>query len=228
MKIFEVGGCVRDSLLGVESKDIDFAVEAASFDAMRQEMGRRGFKIFQEHPRFFVIRAKFPESNLVADFVLCRRESKSSNNRHPDQVEPGSIFDDLARRDFTINAIARCVESGDLIDPHGGQKDLKKRILRAVGSPIERFTEDALRILRALRFSISKEMEIHTSIWEAFEAFPPDLLCSVSAERKREELQKMFAADSLESIDLLGKLPKSLRQAIFSDGIWLKATMEKK
>lgn len=228
IKLFEVGGCVRDSLLRLPSKDIDYAVEAPGFEEMRQEMIQRGFKIFQENPEFFVIRAKFPDFKLVADFVLCRKESGFSDARHPDKVEAGSIFDDLARRDFTVNAIAKCVESGELIDPHGGIADLKSRTLRAVGNPEDRFNEDALRILRALRFSISKELNIHKDIWQAFNTVDPNLLAAVSPERKREELNKMFASDSLKSVRLIAELPATLQDSIFSDGVWLKATMEAK
>jgi tRNA nucleotidyltransferase (CCA-adding enzyme) len=227
MKLFEVGGCVRDELLGMPSKDIDFAVEAPSFMAMREEMIRRGFSIFQESPQFLTIRAKFPNQRLVADFVLCRKESGFSNGRHPDHVEPGTIYDDLARRDFTINAIAKCVESGTIIDPHNGVQDLKNKQLRAVGNAQERFSEDALRCLRALRFSITKDLEIHPEVWRAFDLPElPSLLSSVSVERKREELGKAFAADSLRAMRLLMGLSPALQEAIFADGnLWLKPTL---
>lgn len=230
MKLFQVGGCVRDELLGVPSKDIDFAVEAPSFMAMKEEMISRGFGVFQESPQFFTIRAKFPDSKLVADFVMCRKESGFSNGRHPDQVEAGTIHDDLARRDFTVNAIAKCVESGELIDPHNGVQDLKDKQLRAVGKAQERFREDALRCLRALRFSITKELEIHPEVWRAFDLPElPSLLSSVSVERKREELGKAFAADSLRAMRLLMALPPALQEAIFADkSLWLKPTLRGK
>lgn len=125
IRIFEVGGCVRDEILGVPSKDIDFAMEAPSFQAMKEYMEAENFKIFLETPEYFTIRAKFPNSSLVADFVLCRKEFGYSNNRHPDLVEVGTIYDDLSRRDFTINAIAKSLDSGEFLDPHNGIDDLK-------------------------------------------------------------------------------------------------------
>lgn len=227
IKLFEVGGCVRDEILGVPSKDIDFAAEAPSFAAMKEEMAIQGFRIFQESPQFFTIRAKFPDKPLVADFVLCRKEEGFSNGRHPDKVEAGTILDDLARRDFTVNAIAKDVDSGELIDPHGGIRDLGAKKLRAVGNAEERFREDALRCLRALRFAITKQLEIDAAIWRAFDLpeLPP-LLGAVSVERKREELGKAFAANSLEAMRLLMLLPKPLQEAIFKESsLWLKPTL---
>jgi tRNA nucleotidyltransferase/poly(A) polymerase len=198
MRLFQVGGCVRDELLGLSAKDIDFAVEAASFEVMKEEMSRRGFIVFQARPEFLTLRAKFPGGKLVADFVLCRTESGFTDSRHPDRVERASIRADLERRDFTVNAIAKCVESGEIIDPHGGQEDLRNKRLRAVGCAKTRLREDALRCLRALRFSVTIGLEIDPDLWEAF-TIPdlPLLLESVSVDRKREELGKAFSADSL-------------------------------
>lgn len=230
IRIFEVGGCVRDELLGVPSKDIDFAVEAPSFSAMKEHFQVQGFKVFLENPEFLTVRAKFPQSHpragLVADFVLCRQERGYSDARHPDEVEPGSIWDDLARRDFTVNAMARCVESGELLDPHGGQADLEARVLRCVGSAEERFSEDALRSLRALRFSITKGFQVHETVWAAFhDPALPGRLGAVSTERKREELAKAFRADTLATIRLVASLPAALQDAIFADAaLWLKPT----
>jgi tRNA nucleotidyltransferase (CCA-adding enzyme) len=224
--IYEVGGCVRDGILGLQSKDIDYAVETSSFSQMREEMLAQRFKIFLESPQFLTIRAKFPDSKLVADFVLCRKESAYTNGRHPDLVEPGTINEDLARRDFTVNAIAKCIKTGKLIDPHNGVTDLKNGILRAVRNPDERFSEDGLRVLRALRFCITKNLEIEHNTWMAIHRFNPSLLNAVSTDRKREELNKMFCTDSIKSMELILDLPRPLQEAIFSDGIWLKATTE--
>lgn len=228
IRIFEVGGCVRDEILGIPSKDIDFAMEAPSFQAMKEYMESENFKIFLETPQYFTIRAKFPDSsNLVADFVLCRKESGYSNNRHPDLVQAGTIYDDLSRRDFTVNAIAKSLDSGEFLDPHNGIEDLKNKVLRTVGDPRDRFNEDSLRILRALRFSITKSLQIDPTIWEVLEEIEPETLASVSPERKREELTKMFKADSLTSIRLINKMPDRLQSAIFDSNLWLKATLEK-
>lgn len=233
MKIFEVGGCVRDSFLGVHSKDIDFSVEAPSFKAMREHFQNEGFRIFVENEEFLTIRARFPETsdtpNLCADFVMCRKDGYYSDGRRPDEVIPGTLFDDLSRRDFTINAIAKDVETGQIIDPFNGIQDIQKKIIRCVGNPIDRFHEDSLRVLRALRFSITKGFEIHESIFETFEMTTlHSKLKNVSCERKREELTKMFAKDTLASMELIVSLPKGLKESIFdkNDRLWMKATLE--
>lgn len=227
MKLYEVGGCVRDSLLGIKSKDIDYAVEAESYSSMRKSLLARGFQIFLETPQFLTIRAKFPDSNVTADFVLCRKDGHSSDGRHPDEVTPGTLYDDLSRRDFTVNAIAKEVTTGRLIDPHNGIQDLQDKILRSVGDPHQRFREDGLRVLRALRFSITKSLTIHPSLWVAILEVDPNLLKGVSADRRREELERLFRADSLRSMRLLNELPPSLVDSFFEGGIWLFPTTKK-
>src|SRR5688572_2507881 len=116
VKVFEVGGAVRDKLLGLRPKDIDFAVEAPSFKAMHEFVSSTCSTIFLIKPEFLTIRAHHATMGAV-DFVLCRKDGAYSDGRRPDTVEPGTIFDDLARRDFTINAMA-FDEEGNLIDPH--------------------------------------------------------------------------------------------------------------
>ena len=135
MKMYKVGGFVRDQILGVKSKDVDYAVEASSFYDMERCIFEMGGEIFLSTPQFFTIRAKL--NGEVADFVLCRKESQYSDGRHPDKVEVGTIYDDLARRDFTMNAIALC-EDGTYIDPHNGIYDIVRCLIRWVGSPNDR------------------------------------------------------------------------------------------
>src|SRR5690606_30256826 len=113
IQMFEVGGCVRDDLLGIPTKDVDFTVVAPSFDAMRDHLIREGFRIHVESPEFVAIRAGVPEGHPLrertkdADFVLARKDAPTGDGRRPDFVEPGTLMDDLARRDFTVNAMAR-------------------------------------------------------------------------------------------------------------------------
>jgi tRNA nucleotidyltransferase (CCA-adding enzyme) len=233
--LFEVGGCVRDDLLGVRSKDIDFAVEAESFEAMREWMVNKGFTIFVETEQFFTIRAHFPKgwehagmdtSRLTADFVLARKDGAYTDGRRPDSTAPGTIFDDLARRDFTVNAMARTPE-GDLLDPHGGQRDLENRLLACVGNAEDRFREDALRALRAIRFAVTKGFTLSAGITAALASdWLPPLLASVSKERQREEMRKAMHADTLATLDLLARFPK-VRDVVFSDGLWLEPTLSK-
>lgn len=223
-KFFQVGGCVRDRLLGRESKDIDFAVEAQSFASMRQAVLDRGCKIFLEKPKFLTIRARDPQFGAV-DFVLCRKDGEYVDGRRPESVEAGSIFDDLSRRDFTMNAIAEI--DGELVDPFQGQDAINRRIIRCVGWVEDRFGEDGLRILRALRFSVVLGFELDGDIHRfLLNASVERYLRGVSVERVREELNKMFKADTLESLLLLEKYPK-VRDAIFNSDLKLMSTLKK-
>ena len=105
IRFFYVGGCVRDSLLGQKAKDIDIVCLAPSYRDMRDYLLNCGCQIFVEKPEFFTIRAKHPTLGY-ADFSLCRKDGFYSDGRRPDNVEIGTLFDDLSRRDATINAIA--------------------------------------------------------------------------------------------------------------------------
>ena len=259
MEMFEVGGCVRDEILGVPTKDIDFSVvldpseivprraksgkmiEQTPFEIMEAELVRRGFKIFQSKPEYLTIRARFPNYNghpavirhgqagLVADFVLARKEGDYRDGRRPDTVEPGTLLDDLARRDFTMNAIAKD-KDGTLIDPFHGVDDMAAGVIRCVGKPFDRIIkEDALRGLRAMRFAITKGFVIDESIEEVLKSWQFREALSrgaVSAERIREELEKMFAADTVYALVLINEY--ELIGALFNKftGIRLMPTMK--
>lgn len=226
-----VGGCIRDQFLGVKPKDFDFAVEAESFDCMRNAVIAKGGEIFLEQPAYLTIRARIPEYK-AADFVLCRKESHYIDGRHPENVSVGTIFDDLARRDFRMNAIAKNIETNEVIDPSNGLKDIIERVIRAVGNPIERFEEDRLRILRAFRFAIQLGFSIDESVDSAIKEISDRneaIFRGVSDCRIREELFKMFRVSTLKTLDLLGKYPK-VSSEIFADGkeLWLRPTLESK
>ncbi len=241
-QFFEVGGCVRDHLLGIESKDVDFAVVAPSgafqnaqiaFFALSRYLKENDFHVFLETPKFLTIRARVPKNHplsartSVADFVLARKDGPSSDGRRPDFVLPGTLMDDLSRRDFTMNAIARDVE-GNFIDPFGGVDDVANSIIRFVGDPVQRISEDGLRVVRALRFSITKNFEFHQDTWDAVNSdFAASMILSVSPERIREELNKMFAQDTVGSLNLLGVLNQTLVQNLFRGGLNLQATLAK-
>jgi tRNA nucleotidyltransferase/poly(A) polymerase len=222
VQIYKVGGAVRDEFLGVKSKDIDFAVEAPSYDAMRDYIAERG-KIFLEKPEYFTIRAKL--DGLDADFVLCRKEHGYSDGRRPDLVTAGDIYDDLSRRDFTVNAIAVRTSDGEVFDPHSGVRDIEQRVVRCVGNAYERFSEDSLRMIRAIRFHITKDFWLHRDIVDALnDQKLVDELENVSTERVREELNRCFRHNTLQTLAALDRFHK-VRAAIFGDSeLWLEAT----
>jgi tRNA nucleotidyltransferase/poly(A) polymerase len=241
-KLFTVGGCVRDKLLEIKSKDIDFTfvcedsqtVEGGWIE-MSTWMKINGFEIFLETPDCFTIRAKFPKDHknagLVADFVMARKEVGYTYGTRRPILELGTLEDDLIRRDFTLNAMAED-EDGNLIDLFGGQEDLKAGILRTPLPAGQTMMDDPLRFLRALRFSITKGFSIHTDIFKAMEQsdIKEKLRVTVSAERIREEVFKMMKHDTVKSLKLLHQVDQEFLpgfiELVFDRGLWLKPTFE--
>lgn len=226
IKIYQVGGSVRDEILGVKSKDIDYSVEASSFEEMRNYIVLSGGEIFLETPEYVTIRARFGRE--TADYVLCRKDGEYSDGRRPDYVEPGTLYDDLARRDFTMNAIAKD-SNGNYLDPFVGIQDIQNKIIRCVGDPYRRISEDWLRMLRAVRFAITKNFRIDDSILKIYEDnYATSMLAkTVSEERIREEITKMFKYSTIDSLMFFEEYPK-MRYACFGGNIWLKPTVEEK
>ena len=154
----------------------------------------------------------------AADFVLARKDGAYTDGRRPDEVMAGTIYDDLARRDFTMNAIAENVETGEIVDPYLGRVDIDFKFITCVDNPIDRFTEDSLRMLRAIRFSITKGFYIQSNIEDCLDDYKfVDLLKNVSVERIREELVKCFAHSTPDTIAALNRYPK-VRDFIFASG----------
>lgn len=238
-RTFDVGGFIRDELLGIHSKDRDCSVviEGAGdisvdegFALLRDHLVSEGFEIFVETPEHGTIRANSPiKGELPADFVLARRDGPSSDGRRPDFVEIGTLADDLDRRDFTVNSLAREVGSDDIIDRHNGLEDLEDRVLRFVGTPEDRIREDALRVMRALRFSVTKGFSFAPETWDAICGDSvPELLSRISEERREGELKTMFSvAETPVVLDLLGSLPTALRDSIFEGRVRLTPTLKK-
>ncbi|MCI0560897.1 MAG: hypothetical protein MN733_20625 [Nitrososphaera sp.] len=233
VKIYAVGGAVRDELLGIKSKDIDFVVIAESFVAMRNHLLESGFKIFVEHPEFATIRCNVPSGHYLrelakdTDFVLARKDGFSSDGRRPDYVEAGTLHDDLSRRDFTMNAIAKDPVSGELIDPFHGQSDIQNRRIKFVGDPMQRIREDGLRSLRGFRFAVTKGFWIECETLEAMQSnLAIEMLSCVSIERVREEIEKMFLHDTLRALEVIqDHVPPVMYPAIFREGLRLSATL---
>jgi len=224
-KFYKVGGAVRDEIMGVKPKDIDFAVECESFDAMRQSILERGGQIFLETPQYFTIRAKVPDLG-AADFVLCRKDGQYDDGRHPSSVSVGNIFDDLSRRDFTINAIAKDVDNLKILDPHNGRVDIQEKRIKCVGEPIARFNEDKLRIFRAVRFAITKKFGFDFETEAAMLKYHAKDFANISTERIREELVRAFAFDTFRTFDFIWNRFPELAHVMRERGIWLKPTTE--
>jgi poly(A) polymerase len=190
------GGCVRDMLRGVEPKDYDVATSALP------EQVRRIF------PNSHAVGAHFGVIIVVLrgvpfEVATFRRDGDYSDGRHPDAVEFTSAEEDAKRRDFTVNGLFYDPLKEQVVDYVGGRADLEKKILRAIGDPRQRFKEDHLRLLRAIRFATVLGFEIEEATWVAVREMAGSIQ-KVSAERIRMELEKVFLhAERVRGFDLL-------------------------
>ena len=185
---YAVGGCVRDSLLGLAPHDWDLCTSARPEQVMALFGEEKCIPTGLQHGTVTV-----KQGGRLYETTTFRTEGAYSDGRHPDAVcFVPDVREDLARRDFTINAMAYSAEEG-LIDPFGGRDDLAAHRVRAVGEPERRFEEDALRILRLYRFAARFGFAIDPATGAAARALGPHLDC-VSAERIQEELLKLLAA----------------------------------
>jgi tRNA nucleotidyltransferase (CCA-adding enzyme) len=212
-----VGGCVRDILLGREPKDWDVATDAKPAEIQKlfpesvyeNDFGTVGVKTESEDARVKII-----------EVTTYRIEGEYSDKRHPDEVKfAANIEDDLARRDLTVNAMGMDMK-GEVIDPFDGKRDLKDKTIRTVGAPEERFSEDALRLMRAVRFSVELDFEIETSTRRAIVKLAGGLE-AIAKERVRDELSKILMTPNaakgiilLEELDLLRYVLPELRDGI--------------
>ncbi len=187
-----VGGCVRDILIGREPKDWDVTTNATPekiqglFEETfyENEYGTVGVVTTSENPRLKVI-----------EVTPYRTEGKYSNARHPDEVSfSDSLSDDLKRRDFTINAIAYDAATEQLVDEHGGRDDLEAKRIQTVGNPHERFEEDALRMLRAVRIAAELDFVIETQTMAGIAAQAAQI-AKISRERVRDELIRIVLSE---------------------------------
>ena len=185
---YAVGGCVRDSLLGRTAHDWDLCTSALPQQVMELFGTEQCIPTGLQHG---TVTIKY--GGQLYETTTFRTEGSYTDGRHPDEVQfVPDVREDLARRDFTINAMAYNAAEG-LVDPFDGQKDLQNGLLRAVGEPQQRFTEDALRILRLYRFAARFGFALDAATARAARQLAPHLDC-ISAERIQEELAKLLAA----------------------------------
>lgn len=189
---FAVGGCVRDTLLGRTPGDWDITTSARPEQV--KALFRRTIDTGIQHGTVTVMLDR-----TGYEVTTYRIDGEYEDGRHPRQVEfTSDLLEDLKRRDFTINAMAYSHETG-IVDAFGGMEDLEKRVIRCVGEPMERFEEDALRILRAIRFSAQLDFSIEEKTREAITRIAPNL-AKVSRERVQMELTKLLCSDHPEQI----------------------------
>jgi putative nucleotidyltransferase with HDIG domain len=199
---FFAGGCVRDGLRGVSPKDID--IVTAAEPEIVQELFSRTIPVGAQ---FGVVRVL--EQGFEFEVATFRADGKYIDGRRPESVVFSTPKDDAERRDFTVNGMFFDPITGQVIDYVGGQEDLARKLIRAIGRPAERFREDRLRLLRAVRFATTLGFDLEPATWQALRQQAAEITV-VSAERIRDELNKIFAdpdrvtgLDRLESSGLL-------------------------
>ncbi len=226
-KLYLVGGSVRDLLQNRKVKDWDMTT-----DATPEEMLRLFPEAFYDNSfgtvGIPVDSLKESEHAGVVEVTTFRTERGYEDRRHPSEVAWGkTIQEDLARRDFTMNAIAVelaeqtiSIDTANLIDPYNGREDIKNRLIRAVGNPNERFKEDALRLMRAIRFAAQLGFEIEEKTLQAI-TNDASQLCEIAGERIRDELLKLLASDFpyegvmlLKNTELLNQFLPELNEGI--------------
>ncbi|MDE2217759.1 MAG: CCA tRNA nucleotidyltransferase [Planctomycetota bacterium] len=183
-KAFFAGGCVRDMIMGKESADYDIATNALPEVIMK--LFEKTFAVGVQYGVVIVV--KEGHNFEVATF---RTEGSYSDGRHPDYVSFSTPENDVKRRDFTINGLLYNPIKNEILDYVGGQEDIKAGIIRTIGNPIERFTEDKLRMIRAVRFACRFHFRIHEDTQKAIIRLAPQIHV-VSSERIREELAKIL------------------------------------
>lgn len=205
---YAVGGCVRDFLMGRACDDVDITTSATP-QQTEAVFSHNDVRFIETGLKHGTITAVTPGGNF--EVTTYRTDGDYKDNRHPDAVEfVTDIKSDLSRRDFTVNAMAYSDKRG-LVDLFGGQDDLNAKIIRAVGDPDKRFKEDALRIMRALRFSSVLSFEIEPKTEKAL-FDNQELLKNVSSERVFSELSKLLLGDNV--FNVLMKYREILAQVI--------------
>lgn len=184
-QFFLVGGSVRDALMGMPPKDLDVATDAQPDDVVAILRSNPAFKILEVGKSFGVVKVITPEGN---EYEIATFRQDIGKGRRPDAVAFTSIDQDVQRRDLTINALFYDIEKQEIVDYVGGMGDIEKGVIRTVGSPAERFDEDRLRILRAIRFAARIGSGIDPATSQAIKA--NNSLEGVSGERIRDEFLK--------------------------------------
>jgi poly(A) polymerase len=216
-----VGGCVRDFLLGKPIKDYDLATAA------RPEVVEKLFPKVIEVGRAFGVMKVIAENGREIEVATFRTESDYRDHRHPTSVEFGTVEADSKRRDFTINALYFDLKTSQLLDFHDGLADLKTKLIRAIGEASARFDEDALRLMRAVRFSARLGFQIEPLTRLAIKEQAP-LIRKISIERVRDEFEKIlthptskFAVLELDALELFENIMPEISVAkIVQQKVW--------
>lgn len=199
IKLYEVGGKVRDEIMGKSSNDVDYVIVGSTIPEVKEYLTANGFITFAFKPECNTFRCKFPKDhptypNLLADFT----------------VVLGDLIDDLKRRDFTINAIAKDVETGEIIDPFHGENHLKYGLLICPSDSMEILKSDPIRIIRALRFCYMFDLQLDNELKWAIIKFNLDDFFIGKTDRLVRELKKLDLSGKLFVLNQLKELNKPI------------------
>lgn len=219
-KLYEVGGKIRDEFLGINSKDVDYSVIIddktlnlkTAYKLFVEQIKTEGYSIKVESPDVLTVRALFPKTHKysgIADFVIARKELYYPEGSRRPVCELGNLEDDLLRRDFTVNALAKG-ENGEIIDLFNGIEDLNDKILDTPADPLKTFRDDPLRVIRGMRFSITKGFELSPRVQEAIRELGREGLEKVSIERVRDELDKCLRYSTYSTLKYLNYMEQEL------------------
>lgn len=241
-KLYEVGGRIRDEILGLKSKDIDYSVVIEdkdlnmniAFVQFVEQLKSEGFDVFQERPDVVTVRAMFPKDHRhsgVADFVLARKELYYPEGSRTPVCALGSLKDDLERRDFTVNALAKD-EYGGITDMFDGREAIKLRLLDTPKDPLVTFQDDPLRVIRAMRFAITKGFFLSERVKDAIKEIGMQGIEKVSVERVQKELDLCFYYDTVKTLNYLMYMRNELgfdliKYAFDGTGLWIKTSNKK-
>ncbi len=233
-----VGGYVRDKLLGLKSSDVDYVVVLKEelkksekdinliYDQLCDCLSQNNHIIFQKYPQTFCVKAKNKLTSEVADFVLARKEIGYDFDSRKPRIVLGTLYDDLIRRDFTINALALEPGTDVVIDVCGGLDDLKSGILRTPLDPNITLLDDPLRVIRGFRFNVGLNFIIEEKFLTAIKN--PEIwikfLKVVSADRIRNELNKMFTCNTIKTLNILYEI-REINPLAF-EGIFSKINLK--
>jgi len=224
--LYVVGGSVRDAILGRETKDIDLATSATPDEIKRLLAAAEPDSIYDVGEKYGTIGAIFGDGDDALRFEITtfRSEKYTPRSRRPEVRFGTSIEGDLSRRDFTMNALARDIRTGRIIDPFGGLDDIARRTIRAVGNPDERFAEDPLRLLRAVRFASELQFQIEPRTRAAIARDAPGL-ADISRERILEEINRILLSP-VPSVGLRLLVDLNLAQQVLPEVVALRTTSQ--
>lgn len=220
------GGCVRDQLRGRDPKDYDVATNALP-DQVRELFGHK--RTIPIGAAFGVITVIGPKSAGQIEVATFRRDSQYSDGRHPDSVEFSNAKEDAQRRDFTINGMFYDPVNNQVLDYVGGEQDLQKKIIRAIGDPLERIQEDKLRMLRAVRFASTFGFQLDKETLKAIRS-QAKKIDQISSERIGNELVRMLIhparADAVRWLVDSELLPELLPNGLYQSSDWSGAALQ--